>query len=441
MIQYAPDHCPFSSILIFEHMTYQDQFHRAKEASRSLAALTTDKKNTLLCAIADALQANTAAIISENQKDLLAFPNGTMADRLLLSEERIQAMASDVRSVAQLPDEVGALLESRKMPNGLKISQVRVPLGVVGMIYESRPNVTVDAAALAIKSGNAIVLKGGKEAACSNRILSVVMRDALFSVGADKEMIQLLDTTDREATTQMLKARGLIDVVIPRGGKGLIRFVSSNALVPVIETGASVVHTFVDSSAEIQKTLEIVINEKLRRVSVCNALDTLLVHKDIAPAFLPLFAERLLCETQKNGVPLVRMHVDETALSLMANVSSDLILRAKEGDYSTEWLDYEMSIKVVSNINEAIEHIQAYSLGHSESICSQDNVNIDRFLREVDAACVYANASTCFSDGAQFGLGAEIGISTQKLHVRGPFALQGLTSVKWVIRGNGQTRP
>jgi glutamate-5-semialdehyde dehydrogenase len=267
------------------------------------------------------------------------------------------------------------------------------------------------------------------------------MKEAIEKAGYDPNVIQFLDSTDRSVTTELLQARGLIDVVIPRGGKGLIGFAIENATVPVIETGASVVHTFVDASADLRKALDIVANEKLRRVSVCNALDTVLVHASLKDSFLPLLANRFLEESQKNRLPLVKIHADKTALPLMANVSSESVTPLSESDFSTEWLDYEMNVVVVSGIDDAIAHIQKYSLGHSESICSQDTDNIEQFLREIDAACVYANASTCFSDGAQFGLGAEIGISTQKLHVRGPFALRGLTSTKWIIRGKGHIRP
>lgn len=417
-------------------MTYTEQFTLAKKASRQMATLTTEEKNTALYAIADALEANTEAIILENAKDIAAAEEagmGVMVDRLLLNAERIKGMAKETRNVASLEDEVGKVIDECVRTNGLKIMRKRVPLGVVGMIYESRPNVTVDATSLALKSGNAVVLKGGKEAIHSNRILSSIMREALRETKIPEEAVQFLDTVDREATAAMLEARGLIDVLIPRGGKGLIRFVNENAKVPAIETGASVVHTYVDKEVNLDESLAIVVNEKMRRPSVCNALDTILVHANVAEDFLSKLAKKLR-EKDQNVV----IHGDERVGKYLGNYPAFEIL--KDPDYSTEWLDYAMSIRIVEDLDAALEHIHTYSLGHSESICTNNAATAERFLNEVDAACVYWNASTAFSDGAQFGLGAEIGISTQKMHARGPFALEGLTTYKWVIYGAGQTR-
>lgn len=424
-------------------MSFSDQFVAAQRATHILSHLSSEQKNTLLFSMANALRENYKSIIAENKKDiLLAEKNdaGAMIDRLLLDKERIFAIAADIENVAGLDDEVGKIVSKTTRPNGLQLQRVRCPIGVVGIIYESRPNVTVDAAVIALKSGNTVVLKGGKEAQHSNRILAHIMQDVLEQEVSCADAIQLLDTTNRTATAELLQARGLIDVVIPRGGKGLISFVVENAKIPVIETGASVVHTYVDSEVDMEQALAIVINEKTRRVSVCNALDTLLVHEAIAQEFLAKLSQKLLVSFQKKSFPLVKIHAEETVLRQMNSYPDMAKVVLKKTDYEMEWLDYAMNICIVNNIDEALEHIQTYSLGHSESICSKNEKNIQRFLSEVDSACVYANASTCFSDGAQFGLGAEIGISTQKMHVRGPFALEGLTSTKWIIRGTGQTR-
>ena len=408
-----------------------------------MALLSSSQKNNFLFSVAEALEQNWEEIVSENAQDVArakAQGASAMIDRLLLNKDRVLAIARDVRNVARLEDEVGKVVHETTRPNGLFLQNVRCPLGVVGIIYESRPNVTVDAAVLAIKSGNAVVLKGGKEAIASNRALVRIMKDVLLSHHLPSSAIEFLDTTERKATAELLHARGMIDVVIPRGGKGLIAFVVENAKVPVIETGASVVHTFVDASANIDEAVAIVVNEKTRRVSVCNALDTLLLEETIAEQFLTKLSKAFLVSSQKNGFPIVKIHAKETVLSLLHDYPDVAKVSLKEGDYSTEWLDYEMSVRIVKDINEAITHIQTYSLGHSESICSNTPEHIEAFFARVDSACVYANASTCFSDGAQFGLGAEIGISTQKMHVRGPFALEGLTSTKWIIRGSGQIR-
>lgn len=424
-------------------MNLSAQLNVSNIAARKIALLTTEQKNTLLKTIADALRNNTDRILSENEKDIAEGKKnnlGSMLDRLLLTSERIEAMARDTENVADLKDFVGEVLSQEIHHNGMKIQKIRVPLGVVAMIYESRPNVTVDATVLALKSGNAIVLKGGKEAVHSNRVLADIMREALQSVDIDPEAIQLLDRATRADTAELIKSKGMIDILIPRGSSRLIQFVNEHATVPVIETGASVVHTFVDQFANIDMAVDICVNEKVRRVSVCNALDTILVHEEIAPNFLPKLASAFTRSAQEKSHPKVQIHADPTSFSILEKENYALLTQLQPTDYDTEWLDYAMSICVLSSIDQAIQHIRTHSLKHSESIVTQNTENATRFLNEVDAACVYHNASTCFSDGAQFGLGAEIGISTQKLHARGPFALQGLTSEKWVIHGNGQTR-
>ncbi|MEI7511758.1 MAG: glutamate-5-semialdehyde dehydrogenase [Candidatus Peregrinibacteria bacterium] len=404
-------------------------FSAAKAASKKTARLLSLQKTEILLTIAEKLKSSSAEIVAENAKDITEGERknlGSMLDRLLLTPDRILAMAQDVQKVAHLHDFVGEIIAEETRPNGLGIQKVRVPMGVIAMIYESRPNVTVDAAVLALKSGNAILLKGGKEAAFSNRVLVKIMREVLADYGIE-DAVQLLDNATREDTEALLKAKGKIDLLIPRGGKGLIDFVTQNAQVPVIETGASVVHTFVDASANLEMAKNIIINEKTRRVSVCNALDTLLVHEDIAEKLLPI----LIPELEKFGV---ETHCN-ASLRETQNFAS-----LQEHDFDTEWLDYKMSLRIVKDLDEALDHIEAHSLGHSESIITENPENADRFLREVDSACVYHNSSTAFSDGGEFGLGAEMGISTQKLHARGPFALEALTSTKWVVRGKGQVR-
>lgn len=392
----------------------------AKKSSLAVAQLTSAEKNKILLSLSQKLLQKTDEILSENAKDIALAEEqnlGEMIDRLLLTSDRIASMAQEVKNVANLHDFVGEILSDEVLESGLQLKKVRVPLGVIAMIYESRPNVTIDAAVLAFKSGNAMVLKGGKEAAYSNRVLTKIFQEVLLSHGL-KNVVQLMDGATREDTAELLNAKGKIDVLIPRGGKGLIDFVTKNSRVPVIETGASVVHTFIDASADLQMAEKIILNEKIRRVSVCNALDTLLIHEDISEKFLPLITKKL----------------EDAGVEIMISGKEDSDI------YVTEWLDMKISLRIVSGIDEALEHIQKYSLGHSESIVTEDAKNAEFFLNTVDAACVYHNASTCFSDGAQFGLGAEIGISTQKLHVRGPFALEGLTSIKWKVLGNGEVR-
>ncbi len=421
-----------SCYLTFFSMDLKAQAEAAVSAARVLNTLTTDQKNKALLKIGEALLERQDEILAANAEDVARAKEAgqtVMVDRLMLDAARIEGIVNELKNVASLEDEVGKVVDRRERPNGLEIERVRVPLGVIGIIYESRPNVTVDAAVLCLKSGNAVMLKGGSDAISSNRSLVKVMREALAGTAIPPDAIQFLDTTDRAITGEFLKLRGYLDVIIPRGGKGLINFVVENAQVPVIETGASVVHTYVDKNADLDKSAAIVVNAKTRRVSICNTLDALLVHADVAEDFLGKIAPLLREEK-------VELRCDERSLAIVGDAG----VAAQADDFDTEFLDYILAIKVVDSLDEAIAHITEHSLKHSEAICTEDKETAERFLQEVDAATVYVNASTQFSDGAQFGLGAEIGISTQKLHVRGPFALEGLTTFKWLVRGDGQTR-
>ena len=381
-----------------------------KLASRHLASLSTEAINTLLVDMANAVERGTDAILAANAHDLERMdPADPKYDRLRLTAERISGIAADCRNVASLPSPLGRVLSHRTLPNGLDISRISVPFGVIGVIYEARPNVTLDVAALCLKAGSAVVLKGGSDAEESNKAICAVIHNVLFEHGLDPATVTLLPAT-REATAELLSAEGLVDLIIPRGSAGLIRYVRENSKVPVIETGAGVVHCYVDKDADMQMAKRIIHNAKCRRVSVCNALDCLLVHRDLEPRLSELLAPM---EGQ------VQFHY---------------------GEFGREWLSHDLSIRVVSGLDEALAHIRTYGSGHSESIVTANQDTADRFLRDVDAACVYHNAPTSFTDGAQFGLGAEIGISTQKLHARGPMALEEITTSKYVIRGNGQTR-
>lgn len=414
-------------------MNLLSQAQAAKSASRKLAILSTSQKNAALERIGEELLAQTDAILAANKEDVdraKAADATVMVDRLTLNTERLQGIVNELKNVISLPDEVGKIMDERVRLNGLKLSRVRVPLGVVGMIYEARPNVTVDATTLCLKSGNSVMLKGGSDAISTNRALVKAMKEALIETDIPPDAIQFIDSTDRAVIGEFLKLRGYLDVVIPRGGRGLIDFVVENSRIPVIETGASVVHTYVDKDADLDKAAAIVVNAKTRRVSICNTLDTLLVHEKIAEKFLKKLTPLLRAKN-------VEMRCDERALVIVGKEG----VKAKPDDFGKEFLDYILAIKVVDSYEEAVEHIAQHSLKHSEAIVTENATIAERFLHEVDAACVYWNASTQFSDGAQFGLGAEIGISTQKLHVRGPFALEGLTTFKWVGRGDGQTRP
>jgi glutamate-5-semialdehyde dehydrogenase len=406
----------------------QEKLLRARAASAMLAQLSTEQKNALLLAIADAVEAHEKDILAANRADIEnSGLEGAMRERLLLTPARIKEMARGVRDVVALPDPIGETLAEWTKENGLRIRKVRVPLGVVGIIYESRPNVTVDTAVLALKTGNAIVLRGGKEAAGSNQRLVEIMSAV---PGVPEGAIELLDSGTRQTVHELIKARGLVDVIIPRGGAGLITFVTENSAVPVIETGAGNCHIFVDASADFDMADRIVINAKTQRPSVCNAAEKLLVHERVATEYIPRIARKLI----DAGVEL---HGDGKSRTLAAGVP---ISPATEQEWHEEYLRLCIAIAVVSDVNEAIAHINKYSTRHSDSIVTSDEANARKFLREVDSAAVYWNASTRFTDGAEFGFGAEMGISTQKLHCRGPFALAELTSSKYQIVGTGQVR-
>jgi glutamate-5-semialdehyde dehydrogenase len=406
----------------------QEKLLRARAASSKLALFSSSEKNALLLAMADAIEANMESILAANRADVESSGlHGAMSDRLLLTTERIKEMAQGVRDVAALRDPVGETLAEWTRPNGLQIRKVRVPLGVVGIIYESRPNVTVDTAVLALKTGNAIVLRGGKEAARSNQRLVEILASV---PGVPEGAIELVDSSTRESVQELIKARGLVDVLIPRGGAGLIAFVSENSSVPVIETGAGNCHIFVDESADLEMADRIVINAKTSRPSVCNAAEKLLVHEKIAAQYVPQIVKKLIDAG-------VEVRGDEKSRGLAAGLK---IAPATEEDWYEEYLRLCMGIRVVANVDEAIEHINRYSTKHSDSIITRDEKNARKFLRGVDSAAVYWNASTRFTDGAEFGFGAEMGISTQKLHCRGPFALEELTSSKYEIVGTGQVR-
>ena len=410
----------------------------AKIASKKLAFLETDIKNKALINISDAIISSEDAILQANKIDYkeakASGMNAAMLDRLMLSPDRLQSIAQDVKTVASLADPVGEVIEERILPNGLHLIKKRVPLGVIGAIYESRPNVTADISALCLKAGNACILRGGKESLHSNLALAKVIQEAAYKTGIPEGAIQFIESTDRTLVDYMLKMKGIIDLIIPRGGASLINFVVDRATMPVVAGGIGVCHTYVDSKADIKKAVAIAYNAKVQRPTVCNALDTLLVHVSIAPHYLPLIA----AEWGKAGV---EMHCDERALAILKTNSSLKLVPAKTEDWGKEFLALIAAIKVVDSFDEAIEHIDRYGSGHSEAIITEDKAAATSFLDEVDAACVYANASTRFTDGGQFGMGAEIGISTQKFHARGPMALREITSYKWVIIGNGQVRP
>jgi glutamate-5-semialdehyde dehydrogenase len=406
------------------------------EASRSasvmLAPATTDHKNRALQAIADRLRGASESIIDANRDDLAnGRENGLtpgLLDRLTLDSPRIAALAEAVEAIVNLPDPVGEIVRGSSLPNGVKISQVRVPFGVVGAIYEARPNVTVDIAALALKSGNAVVLRGGSAAENTNRVLVDVIQDALESRGLPRDLVQTIDPFGREGATLLMRARGAVDVLIPRGSANLIQAVVTESQVPVIETGAGVVHIFLDESATEAWAIDIVHNSKVQRPSVCNALETLLVHEAAADRLLPGVLARLAASG-------VTVHADERAAALFPDA-----VPATEDDWATEYMSLDVAVRVVDSLDDAIAHIRQYSTHHTESIVTNDLVNAERFLNEVDSAAVMVNASTRFTDGGEFGFGAEVGISTQKLHARGPMGLPELTSTKWIVRGTGQVR-
>ena len=406
---------------------------QAKEASGYMNRMGITEKNQGLLLTAQSLLDHEDKILTANAQDIAnAEKNGmspSMIDRLRLDHTRLEGMADGLRQVAGLADPVGEVTSMKPRPNGLLIGKKRVPLGVVGIIYEARPNVTSDAFGLCFKTGNAVILKGGSDAICSNQAIVSALRDGLKKGGFCENAVQLITSTDRETTKQFMRMNGYVDVLIPRGGAGLIRAVVENSTVPVIETGTGNCHVYVDESADFEMAINIIINAKTQRVSVCNACESLIVHHAVAKDFLPLLKQRLMEEKQ------VEVRADEYACEIIPEFT-----RANESDWGTEYLDYILSLRIVDNLDQAIAHINRYNTGHSEAIITNDYENAQRFLNEVDAAAVYVNASTRFTDGNEFGFGAEIGISTQKLHARGPMGLEALTTTKYIIYGNGQVR-
>lgn len=418
-------------------MTTAELLENAAKQKRTVATATEAQRNEALERIADAITENADKIIAANAIDL-ENARGTisdvMLDRLALNEKRVKAMADAVRDVAKLPDPVGREIEETTRPNGLKITKISVPIGVLAIIYESRPNVTSDAASLALKSGNVCVLRGGKEAINSNKAIVEALREGLKKAGLPEDAICLVTDTTRNSSTELMTAVGKVDLLIPRGGAGLIRACVENAKVPCIETGTGICHIYIDADADLKKALDIVENAKTSRPSVCNAAEVCLVHEKIAKEFLPLLRERLVTDRKEKGITPVELRLDEKASKIIPGVG------AGEKDFDTEFLDYIMAVGVVKSVDEAIGHIALHSTGHSESIVTENAETAKKFTSETDSAAVYVNASTRFTDGGEFGLGCEIGISTQKLHARGPMGLRELTSYKYVIRGNGQIR-
>ncbi len=415
-------------------MSYTEELgKRAKAAEATAAVASTSQKDSALAEISKALIENKALIIAENAKDIAAAKANGMTeakqDRLKLDEKRIEGIAKGVNELIALKDPIGEVIGGGSRPNGLQIIKTRVPLGVIGIIFESRPNVTVDAAALCLKAGNVVILKGGKEAINSNICLGNIMRKAVEKAGLPADIIQVVDKTDRETTTELMRLNGYVDVIIPRGSANLIQAVVKNATVPVIETGAGNCHVYVDASADLDMAVEITDNAKTQRPSVCNAIESLLVHKDIADKFLPMIAERFKSHS-------VKLYGCDRTIAILG----DTVEKATEAEYATEFNDFIIAVKVVDDIDEAIAHIRKYSTKHSECIVTSSLESAQKFQKQVDAAAVYVNASTRFTDGGEFGFGAEIGISTQKLHARGPMGLTELTTVKYLINGNGQIR-
>ena len=404
----------------------------AKNASRTLMSAGTMKKNTALFAVAAAIEENAETIIAQNAVDIKnaeeSGMNPSLLDRLKLDEKRITSIAEAIRQIAALDDPVGKVLGGETRPNGLKIEKVSVPLGVIAVIYEARPNVTADAAALCLKAGNAVILRGGKEAFCSNKAIAETMRNAAEKAGLDKNCIQLVEDTSRESAKALMTMNKYVDVLIPRGGAGLIKACVNNSTVPVIETGTGNCHIYVDEFADLDKAVKIIYNAKVSRPSVCNACESLVIHEKVAKDVLPIIKKEL----DKAGVLI---HADEETAGIIPDT-----VKATEDDFAKEYLGLEISVKIVSDIDEAIGHITKYSTGHSESIITENYDNAMKFTSRIDSAAVYVNASTRFTDGGEFGFGAEIGISTQKLHARGPLGLRELTTSKYIIFGNGQTR-
>ena len=413
--------------------TTQEQFALARSAKKSINTASTALKNQALEAMASQLLKATEAILTANQIDMEAARgkiSEVMLDRLFLDEERIAGMAQGIRALIDLPDPIGEVLDTEVLENGLEIQKVRVAMGVIGIIYESRPNVTSDAAALAIKSGNAVVLRTGKDAFHSAQAIVTALKVGLEEAGLNPDLLQLIQDTSRASSLAMMKAKGDLDLLIPRGGAGLIQAVVENAIVPVIETGTGIVHVYVDKEANFQKAIAIIENAKTSRPSVCNAMEVLLVDRAIASDFLPLVKERLVDERERS----VELRLDEDAQAIISGTV------AQEQDFDTEFLDYILAVKVVDGVEEAVVHIEAHSTHHSDAIVTENPETAAYFTKQVDSAAVYVNASTRFTDGSQFGLGCEMGISTQKLHARGPMGLRELTSYKYIVSGNGQVR-
>jgi len=433
-LSYIPPSSPWKGALYLMIMTVKEQLTLVLKASRKLNLVSVEKINQVLQDVAKAAIENTAFILQENAKDLSRMDsNDPKYDRLMLTAVRIKGIADDIQNVASLPSPLGRVLSETSRPNGLKITKISVPFGVIGIIYEARPNVTFDVFSLCLKSGNACVLKGGSDANDSNVAIVRVIQDVLRKHELDENILSLLPV-DREATTELLHAHGLVDLIIPRGSQSLINFVRENSTIPVIETGAGICHTYFDEFGDVSKGKEIVYNAKTRRPSVCNTLDCLIIHENRLND-LPLLTE-LLPQSQ------VVIYADEKAYRILdGNYPSELLEHATEESFGTEFLSYKMAIKTVADFDEALDHIATYSSKHSEAIVSENQEVLEIFRKSVDAAAVYCNVSTAFTDGAQFGLGAEIGISTQKLHARGPMALEELTSYKWIIDGDGQIRP
>ncbi|MBM3956454.1 MAG: glutamate-5-semialdehyde dehydrogenase [Gemmatimonadetes bacterium] len=410
----------------------------ARAAARRLAAASTQAKNAALEGMAATLRERRDEILAANRLDLDAADraglDAHMKDRLMLDPGRIEAMAEGVHNIAALPDPVGEVLESRTLPNGLRVERRRTPLGVIGVIYESRPNVTIDIAALCLKAGNAVILRGGSESINSNTALSSLAAEAIASAGLPGGAVQFVRSADRALVAEMLRMDDYIDLLIPRGSAGLVRMVAANATMPAVTGGIGVCHTYVDRAADLAKARAIVVNAKVQRPTVCNALDTVLVHAETAPAFLPLLADSFAAEG-------VEMRCDRRALSIIGPARDDLVLKqAGEADWGTEFLSLVAAVRVVDSLDEALAHIERHGSGHSEAIVSEDAGAVERFLGEVDAGAVFANTSTRFNDGGEFGLGAEVAISTSKMHARGPMGLREITSYKWIVRGDGQVR-
>jgi glutamate-5-semialdehyde dehydrogenase len=418
--------------------TIQEQGKAASTAARRLAALSTDVKNAALIGIAEAIEANRQSILRANEQDLEAAKRDGldfhMMDRMTLNNARVKDMADAARNIAALEDPIGEILDQRDLPNGLHLQQVRVPLGVIGVIYESRPNVTIDIATLCLKSGNGVILRGGKECILTNTVLAGIVKNAIEEAGIPRDAVQFVETTDRALVKEMLEMDESIDLMIPRGSGELVRFVGQNAKMPAITGGVGVCHTYVDADADLDKALKIAVNAKAKRPTVCNALDTILVHQNVAREFLPNLASEF-------GVHEIELRADGRAMSIMGALADGAkVVPAQSDDFGTEFLALIASVKIVDSMDDAMEHIAEFGSKHSEAIISENTDSIERFLIEVDSGAVFANTSTYFNDGAQFGLGAEVAISTNKLHARGPMGLKEITTYKWKVRGQGQVR-